>query len=84
MKAMEELVNRQLEAVLSKDILYTKDVFVPQPVKNEKKEENLCEKEETKGEEQKADALAVRIMESGLFLGYDIEARQEHQELIFF
>ena len=29
-KAMEELVNRQIEAVLSKDILYTRDVFVPQ------------------------------------------------------
>lgn len=83
-KAMEELVNRQIEAVLSKDILYTKDVFVPQPVKDEKKEENPCEKEEMEGEEQKAAALAVRIMKSGLFLGYDIETRQEHQELIFF
>ena len=29
-KSMEEIVNRQIEAVLSKDILYTKDVFIPQ------------------------------------------------------
>lgn len=29
-KFMEQMINRQIEAVLSKDVLYTKDVFVPQ------------------------------------------------------
>lgn len=28
-KVMEEIVNRQIEAVLSRDILCTKDVFIP-------------------------------------------------------
>lgn len=28
-KAMEEIVNRQVEAILSKERLYTKDVFIP-------------------------------------------------------
>lgn len=34
-KKMEELVNRQIEALLSKEILHTKDVFVPNSGANE-------------------------------------------------
>lgn len=41
--AMEELVNRQIEAVLSKDILQTKDVFIP--LVKEKAQEHICEME---------------------------------------
>lgn len=39
-RAMEELVNRQIEAVLSKDILQTKDVFIP--LVKGKAQENIC------------------------------------------
>ena len=88
--AMEELVNRQIEAILSKNILYTKDAFIPLRT-NEKKTEDasdgLYQKPEAEKNKQRADSLAAKLMETGAFIGYDvedIEGNQEHQELVLY
>ena len=39
-KTLEKIVNHQIDAVLKKDVLYTKDVFIPSPRKKEVQQEN--------------------------------------------
>lgn len=53
-KFLETMVNEQIEALLSKEILYTKDVFVP------KREHNVEEKADTDFDE-KYETLAEKI-----------------------
>ena len=69
-KFLETMVNKQIEALLSKEILYTKDVFVP------KREHNVEEKADTDFDE-KYETLAEKIWNnkeiSEWFSMYDIE-----------
>lgn len=60
-RMMEELVHRQIRAVLKGDILYTKDVFVPQGfVRKEAGFDNPTERED-------AFALAAELKKTGYF-----------------
>ncbi len=80
-KKIEEMVNRQIEALLNKEILNTKDVFVPALAYPEKIEQEPSPQSPL---ERRADDLAAKIMESGKFLCYDLENYEDDIRLILF
>lgn len=83
-KAIEEIVNRQIEAVLNNEILQTKDVFIAK-VRKEDKETKISEESSPyRAQEEKADEIAAKAMETGLFVGYDTEIRNEHLVLVMY
>ena len=47
-KALEQIVNKQVDAVLSQQILYTKDVFIPEEFLKDKAETRLNQEEQLK------------------------------------
>lgn len=56
-KFIETLLNRQLEALLSRDVLYTKDVFVP-----ERTQDSITEEQQKETEtEQQTDAMMQKL-----------------------
>ena len=82
-KTMEELVNRQLEALLSKEILFTKDVFISQQVQKTHEDYNELKRSQTEVEDC-LDGLASRIMKFQYFSCYDVELEDQDGKLIFY
>lgn len=78
-RTLENLVNTQIDAVLSKEKLYTKEVFVPERALQTISEERQEPKSDERGEH-----LAQKYMQTGSFLGYDIEERERHAYLLLF
>lgn len=78
-KAMEELVNRQIEAVLSKEILHTRDVFIPA-----KREEDTEPSVATDFSEQerKAEEFWKHMETTGCFSEHLLNYDEDHMELI--
>lgn len=81
-KVLEEMVNRQIEALLSKDILHTKDIFVPDM------ESIMPDLEPEKALpspwEQQADRLAQKLMKTGKYICYDMEFVGNDVQLVLF
>lgn len=75
---MEQLINRQIEAILSREKLYTKDVFVPE-TKIEQEPQKSLNKDDIL-----ADKLWTKYNFSSYFSAYDIEKNRNHPELILF
>ena len=57
-KAMEKLVNRQIEGILDKNVLYTRDVFVP------KMYQESSVKQDERGENKEQEKKAVDVIDS--------------------
>lgn len=76
---LEKYVQRQIEALLSRDILYTKDVFVPAKEYSEisvaaEPQYDAYDKEGLTG---KAEQLGSMFLETGMFSGYFVEEAEE-------
>lgn len=65
-EAMERLIDRQIDALLSKTQLYTKDVFIPRIPCEDKAEKEEKWKEEIRIQEILADELQGILMEKGI------------------
>lgn len=80
-KALEHMVNRQIDALLSREQLYTRDIFVPE-------KQNICKTEKVEHdnpvsaakEDQilNAQNLGRKLMDTGYFLEQSIE-EEEHK-----
>ncbi len=68
-KTMERLIDRQIDALLSKTQLYTKDVFIPRIPCEDKAEKEEKRKEEIRIQEILADELQGILMEKGISQG---------------
>ncbi len=81
-KILEEMVNKQIEALLRKDILYTKDVFISEVSKKlpEKPtaETNLLE------QEQQANFLIEKLHNCSLHCPTALNIEDNHVDLILF
>ncbi|MDO4329611.1 MAG: hypothetical protein Q4C66_09775 [Lachnospiraceae bacterium] len=81
-KAIEEMINKQIEALLSKEILYTKDIFVPDmetTISDSQPETTI-----PSPLEQQAHGLAQKLMETGEYICYDVENVENDVQLVLF
>ena len=72
-KFMEEIVTKQLNAILSKDVLYTKDVFAPEKVKVQEISEEIKEDSSQSKYDKLADNMWRDCGFSIWFSAYDVE-----------
>lgn len=73
---LERMIEKQIEALLSKEILYTRDVFVP-----EKTEQILEQRSETKQSETKENELVAYLKEA--FPGQDVSEMYDEDNNAF-
>lgn len=78
-KKMEEMVNRQIEGILSKNILHTRDVFVPSHVKDEV--DYVKESEEYMQQEKIASQIQERVSDVGAVRDVYLE-KDENEDII--
>lgn len=69
---LETMVNRQIQAILSRDILYTKDVFIPAKIPQDPRMPDNTD------ELKAASALAARLRETGFFSSVMEEIREDN------
>lgn len=81
-KVLEEMVNKQIDAILRKDILYTKDVFLPSPC--EKTAENAPKKVNLHEQELRAKHLAEKLNNGSLYWTNALNIEDDHVDLILF
>lgn len=81
-KLLEELVCRQAQALLSKEKLYTKDVFVPtiQPVQIPEAPKT----DERRHQEELADQLGQHLTLSSYFYSFNLNIEEDHIDLILY
>lgn len=80
-KALEELVNRQIEAVISKEILQTQNVFIPKA-----EPEEILNKVETSDklheQERVAEELQWKLSDTGHYLTHQIQMEEDRIKLV--
>lgn len=77
-KFMESLINRQIEAILSQEKLYTKDVFIPET----RAKQDLIQTPTQ--DDILADKLWAKHNLSTYFLAYDLEKKEGYTEMVLF
>ena len=75
-RKMEETINRQIDAILKNNVLFTKDVFVLSTPEEQKPMVKVTDCEEN------AQKIGERLMETGLFASYMINLCEEECEVV--
>lgn len=86
-KIIEKIVNKQINAILSKELLYTKDVFVPDLqlfIDHKTDKEKQIEQQIISNQEIKAEELWQRLEKHSVFESHLIEMEENRINLVVF
>ncbi len=78
-KKLEEIVNRQIEALLSRDVLFTRDVFVPERMISQ-----TAALPELSGQEKNAELFGRKMEEQGLCQSWCLNECGDHFEVVLY